>query len=35
MQQLQSNITLQAGKHIIERVLGQGGFGNINRNQTF
>lgn len=35
MQHLQHNATLQGGKYRIERVLGQGGFGNINRNQTF
>ena len=28
MQQLQSGTTLQGGKYRIERVLGQGGFGN-------
>lgn len=43
MQHLQPDITLQGGKYRrvvehkrkIEQVLGQGGFGNINRNQTF
>ena len=28
MQHLQPNTTLQSGKYRIERVLGQGGFGN-------
>ena len=28
MQHLQPNTTLQGGKYRIERVLGQGGFGN-------
>lgn len=35
MQQLQPNTTLQGGKYKIVRVLGQGGFGNNNRNKTF
>ncbi len=30
MQHLQPNTTLQGGKYRIERVLGQGGFGNNN-----
>ena len=30
MQHLQPNTTLQGGKYRIERVLGQGGFGNTN-----
>lgn len=29
MQHLQPNTTLQGGKYRIERVLGQGGFGNL------
>ena len=29
MQQLKQNTTLQGGKYRIERVLGQGGFGNL------
>lgn len=35
MQQLQLNTTLQGGKYRIERVLGQGGFGNNNIYKSF
>ena len=34
MQHLQPNTTLQGGKYRIERVLGQGGFGNSS-NKSF
>ena len=35
MQHLQPNTTLQGGKYRIERVLGQGGFGNTYEGYTF
>ena len=35
MQHLQPNTTLQGGRYKIKDVLGQGGFGNNNRNKTF
>ena len=35
MQHLQPNTTLQGGKYNIGQVLGQGGFGNNNRNKSF
>jgi len=35
MQHLQPNTTLKGGQYRIERMLGQGGFGNKNRNKTF
>ena len=35
MQHLQPNTTLQGRKYRIERVLGQGGLDNNNRNKTF